>query len=297
MILLMGSNDDPQIHAIANQLQAWGEPYRVFDSSLFPAQHQLSYYPQQDNIALHLGDECFLPSDIHSLYWRNLQPSSTGLDNPIALRDSASLLRSFLHQLGNKAKNSAEAVRFHQEKPRQLARVAQCGIAIPATYVGNNPQAIREFCKKHPQSIFKPVTGGDYAQRIDGAHLTDEHLATSLRQSPVTLQAYIEGTNIRSYVFGEQIFSAEIRSTAQDFRTDDAAELIPIELPHEVSLQAKTILACLGLAWSGIDWRRTPTGDYIFLEANPSPMFVNFEQRTGFAITQYLAQLLIPAKN
>lgn len=293
MILLMGSGDDPQILAIAEQLQIHARSYLVFDSSLFPAQHQISYRPQSDTLELQLNGQCLLLGDIRALYWRNLNPSSIAQDNPIALRDSASLLRSFLHALGTKAKNSAEAVRFHQEKPRQLARIAQAGIPIPATYVGNDPQAIRQFCTDHPRAIFKPVTGGDYAQLINHAHLSDEHLRSSLCQAPVTLQAYIEGTNIRSYVVGEAIFSAEIRSSAQDFRTDEDAELIPLTLPEPINMQAKRILSELGLAWSGIDWRRTADGEYVFLEANPSPMFANFERRTQLPIAQHLAQLLM----
>lgn len=293
MILLMGSEDDPQIQAIAEQLQMHTQSYQVLDSALFPAQHQISYRPQADVLELRLNGQCLMLGDIRALYWRNLNPSSTGQDNPIALRDSASLLRSFLHALGAKAKNSAEAVRFHQEKPRQLACIAHAGIPIPATYVGNDPQAIRQFCAEHPRAIFKPVTGGDYAQLINHAHLSDEHLHSSLSQAPVTLQAYIEGTNIRSYVIGEQVFSAEIRSSAQDFRTDEDAELIPLTLPEPINRQAKTVLTTLGLAWSGIDWRRTPSGEYIFLEANPSPMFVNFERRTQLPIAKHLAQLLM----
>lgn len=292
MILLMGNQDDPQITAIADALTRRGNQFLVFDSSLYPAQHKLSYRPQDSNIQLHIGEHYLALSDVHSLYWRTLSPPQEKQENPIALRDSASLLRSFLHLLGNKAKNSAEAVHFHQEKPRQLALVARLGVAIPDTYVGNDPRAVRAFCAKHGAVIFKPVTGGDYAQIVNQAHLTDEHLNSSLSQCPVTLQAYVEGTNIRSYVIGDAVFSAEIRSNAKDFRTDEDAELIPITLPAEIIQQARSICDTLGLEWSGIDWRRTPDGRYIFLEANPSPMFVNFETRTQLPITDHLAQLL-----
>jgi glutathione synthase/RimK-type ligase-like ATP-grasp enzyme len=292
MILLMGNESDPQIIAIADALTRQGNPFLIFDSGLYPAQHKLSYRPHDNSMQLQIGEHYLAQSDVHSLYWRTLSPPYEKQDNPIALRDSASLLRSFLHLLGHKSKNSADAVHFHQEKPRQLAQIAQSGIVIPETYVGNDPRAVRSFCAKHSAVIFKPVTGGDYAQIVNQAHLTDEHLNSSLNQSPVTLQAYVEGTNIRSYVIGDAIFSAEIRSSAKDFRTDEDAELIPITLPAEIMQQAKIICRTLGLEWSGIDWRRTPDNKYIFLEANPSPMFANFEKRTRLPITEHLAQLL-----
>ncbi len=47
------------------------------------------------------------------------------------------------------------------------------------------------------------------------------------------------------------------------------------------------------LEWTAIDWRLTPQGEYVFLEANPSPMFIQFERRTSFPITQKLVNLLI----
>ncbi len=48
----------------------------------------------------------------------------------------------------------------------------------------------------------------------------------------------------------------------------------------------------LDLLWTGIDLRLTPEGDYVFLEANPSPMFLGFERQTGLPLTESLAHLL-----
>ena len=47
------------------------------------------------------------------------------------------------------------------------------------------------------------------------------------------------------------------------------------------------------LLWAGIDFRRTPAGLYVFLEANPSPMFLGFEHRTGLPLTESLAAVLL----
>ena len=51
----------------------------------------------------------------------------------------------------------------------------------------------------------------------------------------------------------------------------------------------------LDLLWTGIDLRRTPEGRYVFLEANPSPMFLGFESRSGLPLTAALADLLTEA--
>ncbi len=117
------------------------------------------------------------------------------------------------------------------------------------------------------------------------------NLALSI--SPITLQEYIPGTNIRSYVIADSVYSAEIRSNSLDFREDYQAQLIPMDLPAQVRQDCLAIAKALYLEWTAIDWHRTPEGEYFFLEANPSPMFIHFEKQTGFPITDKLVNLLI----
>jgi glutathione synthase/RimK-type ligase-like ATP-grasp enzyme len=292
MILLMGAKDDAQIRSVATQLSALQQAYCVFDSSAFPQRDTIGYQPQSGEMLLKIAGKLVALADIKAMYWRNYMRPGSSADNAIAYKDCSSLLMSVLNVLGDKAKNSAAAVQFHQEKPRQLAVVAKLGVQIPPTYVGNDPHAVQAFCQQFAEVIFKPVSGGDYARLITAEHLSVAHLTRSLQQAPVTLQRYIKGTNIRTYVVGEQVFSAEIRSEQTDFRTDGGIALEVLELPETIRQQALAIKAALGLAWTGIDWRRDELGQYYFLEANPSPMFANFESYTGLPVAQSLAQLL-----
>jgi D-alanine-D-alanine ligase-like ATP-grasp enzyme len=41
-----------------------------------------------------------------------------------------------------------------------------------------------------------------------------------------------------------------------------------------------------------MDFRLTADGRYVFLEANPSPMFLGFEKATGLPLTEALVKLL-----
>lgn len=125
------------------------------------------------------------------------------------------------------------------------------------------------------------------------SHLHPKRLKLALSLSPITIQEYILGTNIRSYVIAGSVYSAEIRSQALDFREDLEAELIPVELPELVQQQCIAIANALMLEWTAIDWRLKPTGEYVFLEANPSPMLLHFEHQTGVPITQELVKLLM----
>ena len=68
---------------------------------------------------------------------------------------------------------------------------------------------------------------------------------------------------------------------------------VPIDVLFRIALTSRQIADELGLKFTGIDWRREPQGRYVFLEANPSPMFLGFQQRTGLPLAENLASLLM----
>ena len=78
-----------------------------------------------------------------------------------------------------------------------------------------------------------------------------------------------------------------------DFRRDPNAKINPIDLPSAVAKDCFSLAKTLGLVFSGIDIRRTPNGEYVFLEGNPSPMFIYFEKVTGYPISDRLVDLLL----
>ncbi len=189
--------------------------------------------------------------------------------------------------------NSWEAYQFYQEKPLQLSTVKELGVNIPKTLISNDPDYIQSFVATVPKLIFKPVHGGAPAKLLEISHLERERLNQVLRLSPVTLQEYIPGTNIRCYVIGQQVYAAEIRSSYIDCREDKHAQFIPAILPDVMHTACLQIAQALFLKWTAIDWRLSLQGEFVFLKADPSPRFIDFEQITGFPLTEKLVQLLI----
>ena len=51
------------------------------------------------------------------------------------------------------------------------------------------------------------------------------------------------------------------------------------------------------MQWTAIDWRKNLDGQYYFLEANPSPMFIDLQMRTGLPIGERLLELLMQPSN
>jgi glutathione synthase/RimK-type ligase-like ATP-grasp enzyme len=298
-VLILGDRTDPHAAHVGRAVAQAGASVYYCNTQHFPTRIQLSWSPSAHAgaIALPEGDRLDL-HQIHSIFWRSFYGVQVPLlqdvqQASIAHKDALSALRSLMQACPARWVNSWQAYQFHQEKPLQLHRIAQLGVPIPPTLISNDPQAILQFYESYPDLIFKPVYGGAYTQRVTPDHLNLNRLELASKIAPVTLQQYIPGTNVRSYVIGDEVYTAEIRSEAVDFREDAAAALIPTVLPEALQQQCVAIARCLLLEWTAIDWRLTPDGQYVFLEANPSPMFLHFERQTGFPITRLLVKQLI----
>ncbi|MFM7447795.1 MAG: RimK family alpha-L-glutamate ligase [Leptolyngbyaceae cyanobacterium] len=298
-VLLLGNASDAHAAHMHQALQSAGVEVNFWDTGDFPTQMQLSWEPhsQQGSIVLP-GERELLFSEIHSVYWRQFRdPFLPALKDhqqqQIAISDSLCALRSLIQACPTRWVNSWRAYQFHREKPLQLAAVKRLGVPIPDTLISNDARKIQQFVQTRPCCIFKPVFGGAHTEFVTDAHLLLERMELALKLSPVTVQEYIAGTNIRSYVIGQSVYTAEIRSPSVDFRNDEKAELIPVILPNGVYKSCLEIARQLHLEWTAIDWRCSPQGDYVFLEANPSPMFIYFEKTTGYPITEKLVELLI----
>ncbi|NEP47185.1 MAG: hypothetical protein F6K35_51585 [Okeania sp. SIO2H7] len=297
-ILILGSAEDPHAAYLKKALTEKGIESDYFDTRQFPTQLKISWQPIKGTGSLVLPSGKKLAfSEIKSIFWRTyygvkVPKLSNSHQQNIATNDSMSVLRSFMESTAEKWVNSWQAYQFHKEKPLQLGLANQIGVTIPATIVSNDADEIIEFASSYEKVIFKPVYGGSHTQFLTKEHLDKQRLNLALSISPVTLQEYIPGTNIRSYVISNKVYSAEIRSGSLDFREDKKAELIAVELPEDITRQCVVIAEKFGLKWTGIDWRLKPNGEYVFLEANFSPMFVHFERKTGFPITDSLIDLL-----
>jgi glutathione synthase/RimK-type ligase-like ATP-grasp enzyme len=298
-ILILGNASDAHAVHLNTALTQAGAVVDYFDTGLFPTHLCLSWDPQTSNGSLRLPAAHPLAlRDIHSVFWRTLRnvgtvPLADAQQQRLASNDAMSTLHTLIKACPARWINSWQAYQFHREKPLQLRAIHHLGVQIPPTLVTNDPADVRRFAQSHARVIFKPVYGGAHTRVLTPTHLAPPRLELALQLAPITLQAYIPGTNIRSYVLGDAVYAAEIRSASLDFRDDSQAAVLPVVLPADVQEQCRGIARTLFLTWTAIDWRLTPRGDYVFLEANPSPMFLHFERRTGFPITQELVHLLM----
>jgi glutathione synthase/RimK-type ligase-like ATP-grasp enzyme len=297
-ILILGADDDEHAVHMHDHLSQCGADAVQVDCGWFPGDMTIVFDPSEG------GGEIVVPDgrsisfdDVSAVYWRNydgMRPANLPdeMQSHIAENDSRSLFESLLIWLPAKWVNGWEAVQLHQTKPVQLAMVAQLGVSIPRSIITNAAQPLVDFIDRNPNSIFKPVQGGAHTRRLKRSDIKPENLE-SLRVAPVTIQNEIPGTNIRAFVAGERVLACEVLTDAIDFRDDKAPDIRPHPLTPENQEMCRRIARTLGLLWTGIDFRLTPDGRYVFLEANPSPMFMGFEEYSGLPLTAALSDLLL----
>jgi hypothetical protein len=327
-VLILGSADDDHAAHVLHYLKTNGTDAEFLNSSRFPAELQIAVTclgePRASARGWTKGKSSTIPGltpgarqeqsfasgtirlpggrrlgfdEISAVYWRCYHgvptpPLPDAEQAYIAQNDARSLFESLLIALPARWVNGWQAYQLHQTKPVQLAMVAALGVPLPATLLGNDPAAVRKFVAGHPQCIFKPVQGGAHTQRVEPRHLSDENLK-NLAVAPVTIQEEVPGTDIRVFVAGDRVLACEVQTGELDFRNDPDPRIVPTELPPAVAEQCRQIARTLHLLWTGIDLRRTPEGQFIFLEANPSPMFLGFEQRSGLPLTESLVRVLM----
>lgn len=288
MIIIIGSVQDYHSRYVFEILKNKNIPVHYFDSRYYPL---INWSEKEENNYIILDNEKINIKDISGLYWRCYY--SVPLENSeIIWREKTSALETFLYSLEKISFNSLQAVELHRKKGIQSKIMHNNGIRIPKTLITNDKFALEEFYYSNNKNIiYKPVRGGAYTQKFKEE---DFLRADTLVTCPCQFQEFIDGTDIRVYAFESgEIYAGEIKAKNIDFRQDETAVINKIELPKNIQKDCLTVLKILGLKYSGIDIRLSKTGEYVFIEANPAPMFTHFENITGYPICETLLKNLL----
>ncbi|NQU95919.1 MAG: ATP-grasp domain-containing protein [Candidatus Omnitrophica bacterium] len=303
---IVGAENEAHSAHMKNILQEKGIDTLIIDTLKYPESVTLSI---TDNDVIYNGKSL---RNINVFYIRSLfyslppydleqrrRETEVDLDNwyveYMAERERQSHLTSWLWIEAGKGKhiiNPVDSFDTHYLKPYQIYLLRKNGIPIPKTLVTNDEEKLIEFVKKTKRLIYKPVAGGAKCKELFKKDLTRERLER-LRNSPVLFQELIEGDNIRVYVINNKIVSSNvIKSDALDYRGSEK-EIFPISLPDKVKKRCIKAVKICKMKYSGIDLRRKSSGEYVFLECNPSPMFLGMVEAAGDPIDEYFADYLI----
>ncbi len=300
MIIIIGDNKDIHSNRVANKLKNLKEDFCFLDTRFYPENVLINWYPDNTELGyIKIKNKKILLKDIKSIYWRNYfgikyeQIENNNYMSEITYKERKSALTGLFYSLKTNWFNSIEAFEIHQKKAYALHLMKKNNIRIPRTLITNDKNSIEDFFEiNNGEIIVKPVQGGAYTEKLSKKTLTKERL-NSLKQIPAQFQEYIDGIDIRVYAFKKDIFAVKINSNTIDFREDKSAELTKIELPQKVINDCYKVMDILKLKYSGIDIRLNKRGEYVFIEANPAPMFIYAEKVTKYPLTESLINLLI----
>lgn len=289
MILLWGVAEDPPLAAVRQALEARGTLYVFLDQR---APHVPDYrFVFGASLEGRVGE-----LDLAQVEAAYIRPFDYGMLPQHAERVAD--LRRFAHYLTNwlevapllvVTRFSAQA--SNTSKLYQLRLIAEHGFVAPASLATTDTDAVANFRSRYGSVVYKSLSSvRSIVSRLDDARAGR---LPDVQNCPTLFQQYITGLDYRVHVVGERVFTTLLSSDEDDYRYDDAAERVAVELPAEIGLRCVELSRSLGLAVSGIDLRRGVDGRWYCFEVNPSPGFPYYEPDGEPAIANAIADLLM----
>jgi len=219
-------------------------------------------------------------------------------------RDRSDTLLSVLmcyDDMGIPCFNPVSKSLLSRRKPYQLHKLRQANCPLPATLISNDPAAATDFINSHGDCIVKPAGGGSLT--LSANELLAQDQLGQVTAAPAIFQQRILGRDIRVMVIDGEVASSAIIQVPEntlDFRgnTDYQSGRVHYEaitLPDDIQQACQRAAHTLGLRVTGIDIRVTPDNEYIMLECNSSPIYLDVEYKLKHPITQQLCQALMDA--
>ena len=191
-----------------------------------------------------------------------------------------------------------------------LQVAAESGLQIPKTLISNQTEEIRSFfdevngqmIAKLQQSLsFSMGRSGQFfpTTKIEIEHL--EQMEDTLKYCPMMFQEYVpKSYELRiAYVDGKyftgKISTNRTSSGQTDWRNTEmqGAEWEAYDLPQKEQAALQAFMENLGLVTGGIDMIRKPTGEYVFLEVNPSGEWGMLQHKLGFPIAEQIGEAIL----
>jgi hypothetical protein len=198
--------------------------------------------------------------------------------------------------------NPIDRVSVAEHKLYQLQVARDVGFRVPRTLVSRDAAELRCFSAGNETgTICKPIFHGLFVDGPDAYSVytrrvtPDSFDAGSVGSCAVFLQEEIaRSADVRATFIGPQCFVADITGDASlvDWRDPDlAVSYSASSLGGEVEGQCRTMLDRLGLVYGAFDFLRTPEGELVFLEINPTGEWAWLEDRLGFPMRDAFIQL------
>lgn len=312
--IVIASPDD--IHALAVQKRCesdFGVPCDIVDTASVPQEASLDFQIDNEHVEHTLRPSKHSPMDFHAVLgiWRrrvlrheisaNLNVSA---DRSISRRDTKDAVDGFLLTLADRVRLMNDP-RFEGpalNKLHQLAVAKGSGILVPKTLVSSHQQSVEEFSSEiwaQGRGVIYKAFASPEGQLIPTRVFENKDRARlgDLKFAPAIFQEFVSGRDLRITYVGGALFAAEIITTLPhgqtDWRTEAANKVVPFNLAPEMQRKIIRLMEQLQLAYGAIDFKLSPTGEFVFLEVNPWGQYLFVEIQTNLQISREIARWLV----
>lgn len=319
MILIISVEDDRHVPSVTGKLEALGAEYLWFDPAHFPVESEIRVAYDRSGLTRRVLCHRGRAADLSAVtaVWNRRPGIPTAAANvreegqrKWISEESGSCLAGIWESMDCLwVPGKPRDISAGQNKVKLLAFAAGLGFRIPRTLVTNSPEGFLEFYAECGGRLVTKVLWQGAAYRDSERHLAYTHAVRrrdaasyrAVRYAPLILQEYVpKELELRITVVGSKVFAAAIDSQASrcskhDWRhyDNDRATYAPHTLPTTIEMLCVRLVRALRLSFGAIDMVLTPTGEYVFLEINPSGQWSWIETLTGLPISAAIAELLV----
>lgn len=262
----------------------WSFAYSDTDTKVGYIEKSGKCYPLTSCIGafVRLNPEPGLPSNL------SLPPEEAGT----LIIERRHAIQHFLNSVPFTVANRSYAGRANGSKPYQMYLLSKAGFNIPKWIATNEESVVEEFLDScQSGAIYKSCSGLRSQVR-----LLDDQLVERFRDgtSPVILQEYIKGYDVRIHVVNDHIFATKVVSYGVDYRFENQGnQFQETSTPDLIKNMCIDFAQTEQLTIAGFDFRVTDEGNWYCLEVNPVPTFLPYEMATGQAIGNALLDAFV----
>ncbi|MEW1642755.1 ATP-grasp ribosomal peptide maturase [Streptomyces sp. NPDC091219] len=310
-VLVLTCEEDVTADMVVVHLHASGVPVVRIDPADLTGGVALSGEYVHGAFRGHLsaGGRLVSVSGLRSIWVRRPGTPATRAPQPSAwlTEEASQALYGMLRGSGARWMNHPDASRRARHKPWQLRLAQHSGLPVPATLITTFPQAAREFSRRFPDLVVKPVSGAhpqDPPRAVPTSRVAPDTDFSAVAFGPTLLQRRVaKRADIRLTVVGDRMLAARTATAPDadpgevDVRfTTSAQPWRPAEVPPRIAEAVLTYMRDAELAYGAFDFAEDADGTWWFLECNQSGQFGFVEAETGQPIARTIADwLALPA--
>ncbi len=320
VLLITHSGDYFTIDRVGEAVSKRGaQPFRL-DTDKFPIalQIQANLSNSGSNHTLEYGGNSLNTDQVQAVWMRRIWQPDLGKElapqfQAACSHESLAVLDGFWDSLRTATwVDDLQRISAAENKLRQLRVASEVGLVIPQTLVTNNPQQAREFFhqvnQKMVAKLLRPLSYGMqassffmYTSAVKEEDLID---AETLRYCPIVLQEQIpkqlelRAVYVNGNLFVGALDASEYATSTQDWRrgTKEILTWQPYQLPDKLIRGIDVFMARFGLLFGAFDFIKTPSGEYVFLEINPTGEWGMLERDLDYPIAEAIADALLSIK-